>query len=120
MEGVCERVWRVWESLERVCDSVWRECVSTSERESPELDREAAKVEREFYIDNLLVRSHIFIVMIRWTGLAPWVFEFPFPGSPTSAPYAVTDFSQVDKPGVWHKFVNFGAGKSPISPRQCV
>jgi len=21
------------------------------------------------------------IVMIRWTGLAPWEFEFPFPGS---------------------------------------
>ena len=25
------------------------------------------------------------IVMIRWTGLAPLVFEFPFPGSLTSA-----------------------------------
>ena len=24
------------------------------------------------------------IVMIRWTGLAPWEFEFPFPGSLTS------------------------------------
>jgi len=22
--------------------------------------------------------------MIRWTGLAPWKFEFPFPGSLTS------------------------------------
>jgi len=22
--------------------------------------------------------------MIRWTGLAPWAFEFPFPGSLTS------------------------------------
>ena len=22
--------------------------------------------------------------MIRWTGLAPWEFEFPFPGSLTS------------------------------------
>ena len=30
---------------------------------------------REFFIDNLLVR---------WTGLAPWEFEFPFPGSLTS------------------------------------
>jgi len=37
--------------------------------------------EREFFIDNLLVRIHFFIVMIRWTGLAPWEFEFPFPGS---------------------------------------
>jgi len=25
--------------------------------------------------DNLLVRSHFIIVMIRWTGLAPWEFE---------------------------------------------
>ena len=37
--------------------------------------------EREFVIDNLLVRVHLIIVMIRWTGLAPWEFEFPFPGS---------------------------------------
>jgi len=27
---------------------------------------------REFFIDNLLVRIHFIIVMIRWTGLAPW------------------------------------------------
>ena len=30
---------------------------------------------REFFIDNLLVRIHFIIVMIRWTGLAPWEFE---------------------------------------------
>ena len=35
--------------------------------------------EREFFIDNLLVRILFIIVMIRWTGLAPWEFEFPFP-----------------------------------------
>jgi len=28
--------------------------------------------EREFFIDNLLVRIHFIIVMIWWTGLAPW------------------------------------------------
>jgi len=33
------------------------------------------KGEREFFIDNLLVRIHSIIVMIRWTGLAPWEFE---------------------------------------------
>jgi len=33
--------------------------------------------EREFFIDNLLVRIHFIIVMIRWTGLALWDFEFP-------------------------------------------
>ena len=35
------------------------------------------------FIDNLLVRIHFIVVMIRWTGLAPWEFEFPFPGSLT-------------------------------------
>ena len=28
--------------------------------------------ERDFFIDNLLVRTYFIIVMIRWTGLAPW------------------------------------------------
>ena len=28
--------------------------------------------EREFFIDNLLVRIHFIIIMIRLTGLAPW------------------------------------------------
>ena len=39
---------------------------------------------REFSIDNVLVRIYFIIIMIRWTGLAPWEFEFPFPGSLTS------------------------------------
>ena len=30
--------------------------------------------EREFFIDNLLVRIRLIIVMIRWTDLAPWEF----------------------------------------------
>ena len=38
-------------------------------RASPPPPRPAAKVSIE---------------MIRWTGLAPWEFEFPFPGSLTS------------------------------------
>ena len=45
---------------------------------------DSSKVEREFFIDNLLVRIHFIIVMIRWTGLAPWEFQFSFPGSLTS------------------------------------
>ena len=40
--------------------------------------------ETEFFIDNLLVQIHFVIVMIRWTGLAPWEFEFHFAGSRTS------------------------------------
>ena len=36
---------------------------------------------REFLIENLLVRVQFIIVMIWRTSLAPWEFEFPFPGS---------------------------------------
>jgi len=46
--------------------------------------RLAVMAEREFFIDNLLVRIHCIIVMSRWTGLAPWEFEFSFAGSLTS------------------------------------
>ena len=41
-------------------------------------------LERESFIDNLLVRILFIIEMIRWTGLAPWEFESSFPGSRTS------------------------------------
>jgi len=34
--------------------------------------------QRELFIDNLLVGIHFIIVMIRWTALAPWEFEFLF------------------------------------------
>ena len=51
--------------------------------------------EREFLIDNLLVRIHFIIAMIKWTGLAPWEFEFPFPGSLTSTFLVVTRTPQV-------------------------
>ena len=36
------------------------------------------------FVLHLRVRIHFIIVMIRWTGLAPWEFGFPFPGSLTS------------------------------------
>ena len=40
--------------------------------------------EREFFIDNLPVRVQVIIVMIGWTGRAPWVFELSVPGGLTS------------------------------------
>jgi len=55
---------------------------------------ERALREREFFADNLLVRHHFIIVMIRWTGLAPWEFEFPFPGSLTSTFLQVGDLTE--------------------------
>ena len=56
----------------------------------------ALPIEREFFIDNLLVRIHFIIVIFRWTGLAPWEFEFPFPGSLT------TSFLPVERRKVAH------------------
>ena len=41
----------------------------------------APGLEFGFFIDNLLIRNHFIIEMIWWTGLAPWEFECPFPGS---------------------------------------
>ena len=55
---------------------------STPETQSP--NPKPYRQEREFFIDNLLVRIHFIIMIIRWTGLAPWEFGFPFPGSLTS------------------------------------
>jgi len=45
----------------------------------PALARAPTAAERERVIDNLLVRIHFIIVMIKWTGLAP-----------TAAPYRGT------------------------------
>jgi len=50
-----------------------------------------------FFMDNLLVRIQFIIVMIRWTGLAPWEFESPFPGIRTST------FLGANNPHDWTK-----------------
>ena len=46
-------------------------------------DERGSKRRERFCFDCLLVRIHCVIVMIEWTGLAPWKFEFHFPGSLT-------------------------------------
>ena len=51
---------------------------------------------------------HFIIVMIRWTGLAPWEFEFPFRGSLASTfldRYAsiITAFPTPDWDQSWHR-----------------
>ena len=57
--------------------------------------------ERVFFIDKITVQIHSVIVMIRWTRLAPWEYEFPFQGSLTfsfpSYPlsYCIVDFGFV-------------------------
>jgi len=45
--------------------------------------------ERDFFIDNLLVRIHFIIVMIRWNGLAPW--EHPATNSHSKLLYTSHD-----------------------------
>ena len=62
--------------------------------------------ERDFFIDNLLVRNHFIIVMIRWTGLAPWAFEFPLPGSLTSTLLRSIYFwiTQLKRKGVYDSY----------------
>ena len=55
--------------------------------------------EREFSIDNLLVRIHFIILMMRWTSIASWEFEFPFPGSLTSTFLFRT--SEIIRSAVW-------------------
>jgi len=47
-----------------------------------------ASRERDFSIDNVLVQVYSIIELIWWTGLAPWEFQFPFPGSRTPTFYA--------------------------------
>ena len=54
----------------------WRALLSLSNE-----TEHCSLTERVFFIDNLLVR--IIIMIIRWTGHAPWEFEFTFPGSIT-------------------------------------
>ena len=50
--------------------------------------------ERQFFTDNLLVRIPFIIVMIRWTGLAPWEIEFPFrAGTARRLPISCSDTS---------------------------
>jgi len=56
--------------------------------------------EREFFIDNLLFRIHFIIEMIWRTGLAPWEFEFPFLGSPTSTFQAREDETHLNTRGL--------------------
>jgi len=36
------------------------------------------QMQREFFIDNLMIRIHYISEMIWWAGLAPWESEFPF------------------------------------------
>jgi len=70
---------------EKIINLAFLQVLRTAEEE---LFRQAGRMagdrEREFFIDNPLILIHFIIVMIRWTGLASWEFEFPFPGSLTS------------------------------------
>ena len=71
--------------------------------------------EREFFIDNLLVRNHFITVIIRWTGLALWEVEFPFPGSLTYSFLAGGAGTSLDPPEA--KPFQFAGGEIELSRR---
>jgi hypothetical protein len=54
---------------------------------------------REYCIDNPQVRIHLIIEMIRWTGLAPWEFEFNFPAGRISTFLVLKKYFQVKHAG---------------------
>ena len=60
---------------------------------------ELEHLEREFFVENLMVRIHFIIEMIRWTSLTPRESEFPVPGSLTS-----TFLGTLGKEGLDRKF----------------
>jgi len=61
---------------------------SANHRERPEEEQvgpdHRPHLKRDLFIENILVRIHFIILIIRWTGRAPWEYEFPFPGILTS------------------------------------
>ena len=67
-------------------------------------------LQRENFVDKLLVRHHLIVVMIRWTGLAPWKFQYPFPGSLTSTFLELHTHSPINDP-------RQGASQRTTSPR---
>jgi len=56
--------------------------------------------EKELFIDNLLARVHLIIVMIRWTGLAPWELEFAIDLEKSSPSSGCAKRSESPVPGV--------------------
>jgi len=61
--------------------------------------------DREFFIEDLPIRIPSIIEMIWWTGLAPWKFESPFPGS------LISTFLILEVPGIQLGEVNaLGSG----------
>ena len=57
--------------------------------------------ERELFIDNLLVRVRFIIVKIRWTGLAPWEFEFSCSCRLTFTFLGITRNSRIKSTDLW-------------------
>ena len=60
----------------------------------------SSTIERDFFFDNLLVRMRFIMAMIWWTGLAPWEFESPFPGSLSSSFLHLRETSNTGKDDV--------------------
>jgi len=57
--------WRVYD------ENLWENSEKQLEAHSHDSKRALYRATSEFFIDNLPVRVHFIIAMIRWTGLAP-------------------------------------------------
>jgi len=99
---VVERIWYKQDSQGSLSTSSSPPCISSAHRE------------KELCVDNLLVRIHFIIVMMRWTGLAPWEFEFPSPGSLTSAFLAYVHLLAITLPGEHASFLRGAVHQSRI------
>jgi len=75
---------------------------------------------RHFFIDNLLVRIHFIIVMIRWTGPAPWEFGTTSPACPAHPPpcppRTIAGFTQQHTPGSKSALVLVSRDAPPSCP----
>ena len=76
--GPREEGWIVTAESKALATLLSHDSVSADASDRARIER-LSQVER--VIDNLLVRIHFIIVLIRWTGLASWEFQFSFPGS---------------------------------------
>ena len=68
--------------------------------------------ERDFFIDNQLVRIHFIIEMIWWIGLAPWESEFPCPGCHISTVLGV--LAHTARPAVPNRVVAGVSGRRVV------
>ena len=82
--GLVFKAHRLCVSLNSRLESKHEDKHKNLQVQAPAMQHARVHFEREFFFGSLFVQVYFIIVMIGWTGLAPWEFEFPFPDSLTS------------------------------------